>query len=61
MTTHKTGTREQWLKARVELLKTEKELTQTQRRGGAPASGIAMGADQQGISLRHGRRERLAG
>jgi len=30
MTTHKTGTREQWLKARIELLKAEKELT---RRG----------------------------
>ena len=28
MTTHKTGTREQWLKARLELLKAEKELTQ---------------------------------
>ena len=27
MTTHKTGTREQWLKARFELLKAEKELT----------------------------------
>ena len=27
MTTHKTGTRDQWLKARVELLKSEKELT----------------------------------
>ncbi len=26
-TSHKTGTREEWLKARVELLKTEKELT----------------------------------
>jgi predicted dithiol-disulfide oxidoreductase (DUF899 family) len=30
MTTHKTGTREQWLKARIELLEAEKELT---RRG----------------------------
>src|SRR5579885_1038521 len=30
MTTHKIGTREEWLKARVELLKAEKELT---RRG----------------------------
>ena len=30
MTTHKTGTHEQWLKARLELLKAEKELT---RRG----------------------------
>jgi predicted dithiol-disulfide oxidoreductase (DUF899 family) len=30
MTTHTTGTREQWLKARIELLKAEKELT---RRG----------------------------
>src|SRR5882724_10286582 len=27
MTTHKTGTREQWLKARLELLNAEKELT----------------------------------
>ena len=27
MTTHKTGTREEWLKARVELLQAEKELT----------------------------------
>src|SRR3984893_12977654 len=27
MTAHKTGTREQWLKARIELLKAEKELT----------------------------------
>ena len=27
MPTHKTGTREQWLKARVELLQAEKELT----------------------------------
>ena len=30
MTTHKTGTREEWLAARLELLKSEKELT---RRG----------------------------
>jgi predicted dithiol-disulfide oxidoreductase (DUF899 family) len=30
MTTHKTGTREQWLAARLELLEAEKELT---RRG----------------------------
>ena len=27
MTTHKTGTREQWLTERLELLKAEKELT----------------------------------
>jgi hypothetical protein len=27
MPTHQTGTREQWLKARLELLKAEKELT----------------------------------
>src|SRR5579884_3799795 len=27
MTTHKTGTREEWLKARIELLQAEKELT----------------------------------
>ena len=34
MTTHTTGTREEWLAARVELLKAEKELT---RRGDEPA------------------------
>src|SRR5215207_6216906 len=28
MTTHRTGTREEWLRARVELLQAEKELTQ---------------------------------
>jgi predicted dithiol-disulfide oxidoreductase (DUF899 family) len=27
MTNHKTGTREEWLAARLELLQTEKELT----------------------------------
>jgi predicted dithiol-disulfide oxidoreductase (DUF899 family) len=27
MTTHRTGTREQWLAARLELLKAEKKLT----------------------------------
>ena len=27
MTTHKTGTREQWLEARLELLQAEKEFT----------------------------------
>jgi predicted dithiol-disulfide oxidoreductase (DUF899 family) len=27
MTTHKTGRREEWLRARLELLKAEKELT----------------------------------
>jgi predicted dithiol-disulfide oxidoreductase (DUF899 family) len=33
MTTHKAGTREEWLAARLELLKAEKELTWRQRFG----------------------------
>ncbi len=34
MTTHKTGTREQWLKARLELFKVKKELTRLSWAGG---------------------------
>jgi predicted dithiol-disulfide oxidoreductase (DUF899 family) len=43
MTDHKTGTREQWLAARLELLEAEKALT---RRSDelAPAAGATVGA-----------------
>ena len=44
MTKHKTGTRKEWLAARLELLKAEKELT---RRSDEVAStaGAALGSD----------------
>jgi len=45
MTAHKTGTREEWLAARLELLGAEKELTAEQRRRGAAASGAALGSN----------------
>jgi Bacterial protein of unknown function (DUF899) len=45
MPTHKTGTREQWLAERLELLKAEKELT---RRSDelAVSAGTAVGSDR---------------
>jgi predicted dithiol-disulfide oxidoreductase (DUF899 family) len=60
MTTHKTGTREQWLKARIELLEAEKELTRrgdelTQRRQDLPwvpiNKGYRFDTDQGSVSL----------
>ena len=41
MTEHTTGTREEWLAARLELLEAEKELNPAQRRtGGAAAAAL---------------------
>ena len=56
MTKHKTGTREEWLAKRLELLKAEKELTDlsdevTQRRQELPCS------NRQGLSIRNWRRK----
>ena len=60
MTRHKTGTREQWLKARLELLKAEKELTRRTdelalKRQGLPWVPINKGyrfeADEGSVSL----------
>ena len=39
--------RDEWLNARIELLRTEKELTSAQRRGGASAPGAAVGPSRQ--------------
>jgi predicted dithiol-disulfide oxidoreductase (DUF899 family) len=52
MTKHLTGTRKEWLAARLELLEAEKELTRrsdelVQRRQ------AALGADRQGAPIRH--------
>ena len=46
MTTHKTGTREQWLKARLELLQAEKELTRRTDEVGATETRSAVGSHQ---------------
>ncbi len=41
MTDHKTGTREEWLAARLDLLEAEKELTRMRRRARAAAARAA--------------------
>jgi hypothetical protein len=56
MTDHKTGTREEWLAARLELLEAEKALT---RRGDEVArqrQELALGSHRQGVPLRDRRR-----
>src|SRR5258707_4298226 len=62
MLTHKTGTREQWLKARIELLKAEKEITrrsdelarQRQELPWVPINkGYALDIDEGSASLAH--------
>jgi hypothetical protein len=61
MTEHKTGTREEWLAGRLELLEAEKELT---RRGDELArkrKGAALGGRRGGVPLRHRRRNEDAG
>ncbi len=55
MTTHTTGTREEWLAARLELLDAEKELTRQQRRARPAAAGAALGPDREGVPLRDRR------
>ena len=49
MIDHKTGTREEWLAARLELLEKERALT---RRG---SGGTALGSHQQAVPLRDRR------
>ena len=56
MTTHKTGTREQWLAARLDLLEAEKDADAAKRRTGTAAPGAALGSCRQGLSVRHRRR-----
>src|SRR5262249_23736823 len=70
MTKHRTGTREEWLAARLEFLEAGKELTP---RGdklappppglgrGAQGAGAGLGADGEGVRLRDRRGERRAG
>ena len=44
MTDHKTGTREEWLAARLQLLEAEKALTRRSDELARPAAGAALGA-----------------
>jgi len=61
MTKHMTGTREEWLAARLELLEAEKELNEAQRRGWRGGGRSCRGSDRQGVSIPRRRGERLAG
>ena len=61
MTKHRTGTRDEWLAARLELLAGGEGAHPAQRRAGAAAAGAAVGPDRQGVPIRHRRGERLAG
>ena len=61
MTTHTTGTRDEWLTARLALLDGREGAHAAQRRAGAAAPGAAVGPGRQGLSIRHRRGQRLAG
>jgi predicted dithiol-disulfide oxidoreductase (DUF899 family) len=61
MTTHRTGTRKEWLAATARAARGGEGAHAAQRRAGAAAAGAAVGADRQGVPLRDRRGERLAG
>jgi Bacterial protein of unknown function (DUF899) len=61
MTKHKTGTREKWLAARLELLEEEKELTRRSDELARRRQELTVGPDREGVSVRDRRGERLAG
>jgi len=52
MTNHKTGTLEEWLAARLELLEAEKDLTRRSDELARKTAGVTLGADRQGLQLR---------
>ena len=55
MAQHMTGTRQEWLAARLKLLEDGEGAHAAQRRAGASAAGTAMGSDRQGVSIRDRR------
>ena len=61
MTDHKTGTREQWLAARLDLLEEEKELTRRSDELARRRQELPWVRIDKEYPLRHRRRERLAG
>ncbi len=44
MTSHRIASRDEWMKARLELLRDEKEVTRLERRPRPPTAGAAVGA-----------------
>ena len=61
MTTHMTGTRNEWLRYADRAARGREGAHAAQRRAGAAAAGAAVGSDRQGVSIRDRRGERLAG
>ena len=61
MTKHRIGTRDEWHAARLELLQAEKELTRHGDEVAQQRQELPWVRDRQGVSVRHRRRERLAG
>ena len=61
MTTHMTGTREEWLAARLELLEAEKELTRRSDELARRRQELPWVRIDKDVSIRDRRRERLAG
>ena len=53
MTTHMTGTREDWLAARLELLEAEKELTRQSDELAQRRQDLPWVPRRQGLSVRH--------
>ena len=61
MTKHKTGTRDEWRAARLELLAAEKELTRRSDELAQRRQELPWVRDRQGVPIRHRRGERDAG
>ena len=61
MTTHKTGTLKEWLAARLDLRKAEKELTRRSDELAKRRQGRPWVSNRQAVSLRDRRGERLPG
>ena len=57
---HKVVSRDEWLKARINLLNEEKEFHAAQRRAGAAAARAALGPNRQGVSIRDRLRDSAA-
>jgi predicted dithiol-disulfide oxidoreductase (DUF899 family) len=55
MAKHKVATRQEWLAARNQLLAKEKELTRRGDQLAAERRNLPLGADREGIPLRHRR------
>ena len=60
MTKHMTGTRDEWLAARIGLAQGGERAHAAQRRARAAAAGLAVGQGRQGLPVRDRCRERLA-